>query len=141
MATIKGLEDLFHIYMPDMKYSDPRVARELSGPSDYPQKNRAAVAEMHRQVGNLQQDEEGLATQGLLVRHLVLPGGFAGTAEVAAFLADLSADTYLNLMDQYRPHHKVRRQPPLDRPLTRKEWEAAVAEAKSAGLWRLDHLL
>lgn len=141
VETIRSLEGLVDIFMPDMKYFDPRIARELSGPADYPQQNQATVTEMHRQVGDLELNEEGLAVQGLLVRHLVLPGGLAGTAHIARFLADLGRETYLNLMDQYRPHHRAHRQPPLDRRVTPQEWEQAVTQTKATGLWRLDHLL
>lgn len=138
--TLRSLDGIIDIYMPDLKYVDPAVARELSGPPDYPERNREAVTEMHRQVSDLRLDEDGIAIHGLLARHLVLPGGLAGTAQVAGFLADLSIDTHLNLMDQYRPCHKAHRRPPLDRSLNAEEWESAVREAKEAGLWRLDHL-
>jgi putative pyruvate formate lyase activating enzyme len=94
---------------------------------------------MHRQVGDLQLDENGLATRGLLVRHLVLPGGLAGTAEVVRFLAEeISRDTYLNVMDQYRPSYKAHQYPELSRRITREEYQAAVRLALDAGLHRLD---
>jgi putative pyruvate formate lyase activating enzyme len=108
LHTLRLLDGVIDIYMPDMKYSDERVGRELSGVSDYVLRNRAAVREMHRQVGDLELDERGVATRGLLVRHLVLPDGLAGTGAVARFLADeISRDTYLNVMDQYRPAFKA----------------------------------
>ena len=108
--TLRLLDGVIDIYMPDMKYSDEAVGERLSGVGDYVARNRAAVLEMHRQVGNLEVDELGVAWRGLLVRDLVLPGGLAGTAAVARFLADeVSRDTYINVMDQYRPAFKVAR--------------------------------
>ena len=100
--------------------------------------NRAAVKEMHRQVGDLQIDEHGVATRGLLVRHLVLPHGLAGTAETARFLAqEISSNTYLNVMAQYRPEHKAFRIPLLSRSLLREEFTEAVKSVYEQGLRRL----
>ena len=102
--------------------------------------NQAAVREMHRQVGDLQLDGEGIATRGLLVRHLVLPEGIAGTEAIVRFLAEeVSANTYINIMGQYRPawHIRERNVAPLNRPVTRQEVEEAAAIARQAGL-RLD---
>ena len=125
--------------MPDMKYADAEIAYRYSRVRDYPAVNQAAVKEMHRQVGDLVLDERGVALRGLLVRHLVLPGGLAGTAEIARFLADeVSRDTYINIMDQYRPCYRAHEYPPLDRPITRREYEAAVEAARQAGLHRFD---
>jgi putative pyruvate formate lyase activating enzyme len=94
---------------------------------------------MHRQVGDLVPDESGIARRGLLVRHLVLPGGLAGTAEVARFLAwEVSADTCVNLMDQYHPCYRADRYPPLDRSLSPEEYARALTEARRAGLHRFD---
>jgi len=139
LATLALLDGIVDIYMPDMKYADAAIAQELSGIKDYPAHNRAAVKEMHRQVGDLALDENGVATRGLLVRHLVLPEGLAGTADVVRFLAtEISPQTYLNVMDQYRPCHKAHTRPPLDRPLTRQEYQQAVDLALAAGLTRLD---
>ncbi len=136
LALLDGVID---IYMPDMKYSDRVVARDLSGIGNYPAVNRAAVKEMHRQVGDLVLDAEGIARRGLLVRHLVLPGGLAGTADVVRFLAEeISPNTYLNLMDQYRPAYRAREYPPLDRRVTADEYAQALELARAAGLTRLD---
>jgi putative pyruvate formate lyase activating enzyme len=136
LALLDGVID---IYMPDMKYSDASVARRYSRIGRYPSVNRAAVLEMHRQVGDLVIGDDGLATRGLLVRHLVLPGGLAGTRAIVRFLADeVSPNTYLNLMDQYRPAFNARDHPPLDRRITREEFNAAVQLARQAGLTRLD---
>jgi len=132
------LDGVIDIYMPDAKYASGEVAQRLSCAPDYPERMREALTEMHRQVGELQMDKQGLATRGLLVRHLVLPGGQAGTAEIMAFLASLSRDTYVNVMAQYRPLHEAGRFPPLDRHLTRPEYAQAVQEALDAGLHRLD---
>jgi putative pyruvate formate lyase activating enzyme len=128
------LDRIVDIYMPDMKYGDAAPARRYSTCRDYVAVNRAAVLEMHRQVGDLECDERGIATHGLLVRHLVLPGGLAGTAAVLEFLASkVSRDSYLNLMDQYRPAYRTREHPELDRPLTRAEYHEALAIAAGFG--------
>lgn len=133
------LDEVIDIYMPDMKYDDPLIARRHSKIGNYPEVNRAAVREMHRQVGDLELDSRGIAQRGLLIRHLVLPGGLAGTAEVIRFLAEeISTQTYLNLMNQYRPAYKARQYPPLDRSLSTDEYRAAVEIAESAGMERLD---
>ena len=96
---------------------------------------------MHEQVGDLVLDEDGLAMRGLLVRHLVLPGGFEDTRIVLTFLAEkISKFTYLNLMDQYRPRFRAAEFPPLDRSLRREEFDACVAEARRLGIHRLDGL-
>lgn len=134
------LDGVIDIYMPDMKYSDARLARQYSKVRNYPQVNQAAVREMHRQVGDLRINEQGLAVRGLLVRHLVLPNDLAGTAEILRFLAEeISKDTYLNLMDQYRPDYNAHKFPELDRRPTRDEYEQAVKQAHAVGLDRLDH--
>lgn len=140
LALMDGFVD---IYMPDMKYADGAIGEALSAVRDYPAVNRAAVREMHRQVGDLVCDDHGVARRGLLVRHLVLPGGLAGTAEVAGFLADeISPDTYINVMPQYRPAYRAYEcatpAMPLDRRATRVEVVAAVRQARAAGLRRFD---
>ena len=139
LATLKMLDGIVDIYMPDMKYSDDKTAERLSGIKDYPKINRAAVREMHRQVGDLQLDENGIARRGLLVRHLVLPNGLAGTQEIVKFLAkEISANTYLNIMSQYRPCHKAFDIPGLDRPPQGREFDDAIKLAHQQGLYRLD---
>jgi len=139
LETLHLLDGVFDIYMPDMKYSDEETARRFSGIKDYPALNRRAVKEMHRQVGDLVMDGQGVAKRGLLVRHLVLPGGLAGTEEVVRFLVEeISPNTYLNLMDQYRPSYKAQNLPPLNRHLTPQEFSEALNRAKEAGLERLD---
>lgn len=139
IETLKLLDGIVDIYMPDMKYSDGETAERLSGIKDYPRINRAAVREMHRQVGDLQIDENGIARRGLLVRHMVLPDGLAGTEEVAKFLAGgVSANTYLNIMSQYRPCYRAFDIPGLDRPLKDHEFNDAIDLAHQQGLYRLD---
>lgn len=141
VETLALLDGIVDIYMPDMKYSDNKTAEELSGIKDYPSINRAAIKEMHRQVGDLQIDDEGIARRGLLVRHLVLPHGLAGTPEIVNFLAtQISTNTYLNVMAQYHPCYKAFQVPSLSRPLTSEEFMEAVNMAYRAGLSRLDRV-
>ena len=138
LRTLALLDGVVDIYMPDMKYSDPGVASRYSRISNYPATNQAAVKEMHRQVGDLATDGQGVAQQGLLVRHLVLPDGLAGTDVIVRFLSDeISPDTYINVMAQYRPCYRAHDLPPLDRCLTNQEYAQAVQLAQNAGL-RLD---
>ena len=139
IETLKLLDGVVDIYMPDMKYSDEKIAEQLSGIKDYPKVNKAAVREMHRQVGDLQLDEQGIAQRGLLVRHLVLPNGLAGTGEVVRFLAEeVSTNTYLNIMAQYHPCYKAFDMPQLARPLLKQEFYEAIDLAHQQGLYRLD---
>jgi putative pyruvate formate lyase activating enzyme len=139
VETLKLLDGIVDIYMPDMKYSDTKTAEQLSGIEEYPEVNRAAVKEMHCQVGDLQLDERGIAVRGLLVRHLVLPERLAGTQEVVRFLAqEVSINTYLNIMAQYHPCHKAFDIPRLARPINRQEFQEAIEMAHRQGLNRLD---
>ncbi len=141
VETLKLLDGIIDIYMPDMKYSNEEIALQYSGIKDYPSINKAAVKEMHRQVGDLLINEQGVATRGLLVRHLVLPHGLAGTAEVVRFLAkEVSPNTYVNIMAQYRPSHKAFQIPLLARPTTKQEFQEAIGLALQQGLERLDSL-
>jgi putative pyruvate formate lyase activating enzyme len=139
LETLKILDGIIDIYMPDFKYANPGPAGEYSKADDYPSVAKAAIKEMHRQVGDLVIDERGIAQRGLLVRHLVLPEGKAGTEEVVRFLADeISPDTYTNIMDQYHPCFRAMGEPPLDRRITHEEYRASVSAARKAGLRRLD---
>jgi putative pyruvate formate lyase activating enzyme len=132
--TLRLLDGLIDIYMPDMKYSDSAAAKELSAAADYPQINREAVKEMRRQVGDLQL-EKGLAMQGLLIRHLVLPNNLAGSFEVIDFLAEqISVNTMVNVMDQYRPCYKAFEHTNVSRRPTREEFETAQKYAIEKGL-------
>jgi putative pyruvate formate lyase activating enzyme len=138
-ATLALLDGVIDIYMPDIKYADAEVAERLSGVAGYPGANRTAIAEMHRQVGDLVLDDHGIAQRGLLVRHLVLPAGLGGTAASMRWLADaVSTHTYVNVMDQYRPCYRARELPELRQRITREELAAALRAAREAGLCRLE---
>jgi putative pyruvate formate lyase activating enzyme len=137
VETLRLLDGVIDIYMPDIKYSSNGEALRYSGIEDYWERTREAVREMHRQVGDLQIDAHGVARRGLLIRHLVLPGNLAGTARVVQFIAkEISRDSYVNVMDQYRPCFKASRIPELSRPVTRAEYVHGVAGARRAGLSR-----
>ena len=137
--TLAVLEGVFDIYMPDFKFWDPKVARQFCDAPDYPEVAREALREMHRQVGDLVLDEQGVAQRGLLVRHLVLPEGRAGTRDVMRFLAtEISTDTYVNIMAQYRPCGRAAQVPPLHRSITDDEYEEAIDMAVQEGMTRLD---
>lgn len=138
LDTLRLLDGIADIYLPDFKYADEAIAREYSKIESYPSVAKTAIKEMHRQVGDLVLDQDGLAVRGVLVRHLVLPGGLAGTPEVMRFLAEeISRDTYVNIMDQYRPCWKASRYPPLDRSVTPEEVDEAIRVARVCGLHRL----
>jgi putative pyruvate formate lyase activating enzyme len=139
LEALRLLDGVIDIYMPDMKYASAQIGLKYSKVRNYPQLNRAAVKEMHRQVGDLQLDENGLARRGLLVRHLVLPHGLAGTEEIVGFLvAEISPNTYLNVMDQYHPAWLAKQYSRLSRRITTEEYRQAVELARQAGLARLD---
>lgn len=134
-AALKLLDGIIDIYMPDCKYADPETGKRLSGVSLYPEKMKTALKEMQRQVGDLKTDERGIAYRGLLVRHLVLPGGLAGTGQIVKFLAaEISANCAINIMEQYYPAYRAGEAPPLDRRVTRQEFKEALALAEAAGL-------
>jgi len=139
LATLRLLEGVVDVYLPDSKYADAAIACRLSGIDDYPRRMRAALREMHRQVGDLVTDERGVAVRGVMVRHLVLPGGLAGTAATMRFIAEkLSPDTYVNVMAQYRPCHRAAQFAEIDRRVTAAEVAEAGRLARKAGLRRLD---
>jgi putative pyruvate formate lyase activating enzyme len=139
LHAIQILEGVVDIYMPDFKYIDPAMAKQYSKAEDYPHTAMAAIKEMHRQVGDLIIDHRGIATRGLLIRHLVLPEGIAGTAGVVKFIAEeISKKTYINILDQYHPCYKASSHPPLDRRITHQEYADAVQMAEDAGLKRID---
>ena len=138
LKTLALLDGIIDIYMPDIKYADAKVGREFSLVGNYPAVNQAAIKEMHHQVGDLTIDSRGVARRGLLVRHLVLPQNLAGTREIVRFLRDdVSPNTYINVMAQYRPCYRAHGLPPLDRSTTRAEHADAVRLAQEADL-RLD---
>jgi len=139
LVALRLLDGAIDIYMPDMKYADEELARRYSKVRNYPAVNRAAVKEMHRQVGDLQFDQSGVAVRGVLVRHLVLPNRIAGTAEVMRFLAEeVSPRTYVNIMDQYRPCFHAEGLEAIDRRITAAEYAEAVQLAHAAGLRRIE---
>jgi putative pyruvate formate lyase activating enzyme len=139
--TLRLLDGIIDIYMPDFKVWDTSQALRYLLAKDYPEAARRAIQEMHRQVGDLKLNENGLAKRGLLVRHLVMPRDVAGTRQIMRWLADsLSPHTYVNLMEQYRPDHKVTSEKfsEINRPVTRGEYAEAFAAAQAAGLYRFD---
>ena len=139
IAMLNLLDGVIDIYMPDMKYSDPLIARRCSKIRNYPKINQLAVKEMHRQVGDLTVDQKGIAVRGLLVRHLVLPNNLAGTREIIRYLCEeVSQQTYLNIMDQYHPAYKSHHYPELNRRISNQEYQMAVDAAVSAGMTNLD---
>ena len=136
LALLDGVVD---IYMPDMKYGDEKLAHKYSHVRDYVRVNQAAVREMHRQVGDLVVNAEGLAERGVLVRHLVLPNGISGVEQVLRFLAEeISPNTCLNLMGQYRPCYRAGDYPALNRSMSRATFSEALTIARRYGLHRLD---
>jgi putative pyruvate formate lyase activating enzyme len=139
VETLRRLDGIVDVYMPDMKYSDGDAGLKYSGVRDYWKVNKAAVKEMHRQVGDLELDESGVAGRGTLVRHLVLPNGIAGSREVLKFIAaEISPHTYVNVMDQYRPCYNAHNFPELSRRPSAAEMEQAFRWAAEEGLDRLD---
>lgn len=137
VETLKLLENIIDIYMPDIKYSDNEVASQLSGIKNYWFVARAAVKEMHRQVGDLHIDRKGIARRGLLLRHLVLPDNFAGSEKVLDFVADeISKNTYINIMDQYHPAYKANDYPALNRRIKSDEYQKVLDYAMLKGLHR-----
>ena len=139
VPALRLLDGVVDIYMPDFKFWEAQVAEELCAAPDYPERARLALREMHRQAGDLHMDASGVAERGLLVRHLVMPNGLAGTASVMAFIAgEISRNTYVNIMDQYHACGQARSRPHLARGITAREFEEALDAARQAGLWRLD---
>lgn len=141
LESLRVLDGLVDIYMPDFKLWDEGKSRLFLAARNYPRAAREAIAEMHRQVGDLKMDEEGLALRGLLVRHLVMPGCLEDTGRIVQWLASLSRDTYLNLLDQYLPAWKVKTNrcfSAINRRVSQAEVVEAQRLARAAGLWRLD---
>ena len=137
VEVIKLLDGIVDIYMPDFKYSSSPSAKKYSKAPDYPDIVKEALREMHRQVGVLKMDNRGIAYRGLLIRHLIMPDGIAGTRDAMEFISkELSPDSYVNIMDQYRPCYKAFEHPEIDRRITTEEYEDAVRFAREAGLHR-----
>ena len=138
LALMDGVVD---IYMPDFKFWEPESARRYAKAPDYPETARRAINEMHRQVGPLVTDEQGVALRGVLLRHLIMPGSVAGTAEIMNWISrELGPETYVNLMAQYHPACRVteNQYPEINRCISPSELEQAVAAFRSAGLSRLE---
>jgi len=139
VETLKLLKGIIDIYMPDFKFWDQKWADRYSNAPDYREMAVKAFKEMHSQVGDLKIDKNGIAERGLLVRHLVMPNGIAGTKEVMEFLSkEISANTYVNVMDQYRPCGTAYQDEYINQRISSKEYSAALQWAKSAGIIRLD---
>ena len=137
LETLTLLDGVVDIYMPDIKFASAAVGRDFCDVPDYPERARAALAEMHRQVGVLTTDQNGVAIHGVLIRHLVLPSGLAGSERIFRFIArELSPDSYVNVMAQYRPCFNAVSDQRLGRSITIEEFQAALAAARHAGLHR-----
>ena len=135
--ALRLLDGIIDIYMPDAKYGSDGPAQKYSAAPGYTAVMKAALKEMHRQVGDLEMDDEGIALQGLLVRHLVLPAGAAGTEVVVRFISrEISVHTYLNVMAQYHPEYQACQYPELSRAITAREYAQALGLAQRAGLVR-----
>jgi len=135
VPSLRLLDGIVDIYLPDMRYACDRQAKRYSRARMYSMYNRAAVKEMYRQVGNLATDEHGIAVRGLIIRHLVLPGGISGTEEIMKFLAEeVSKDVYISLMAQYFPAYKATTIPELSRKITGDEYQAAIDAMERYGL-------
>lgn len=137
--TIRLIDSIFDIYMPDIKYSDDKHSKKYSSAPGYFEVVKKAVKEMHRQVGDLQVSDDGIAMNGLLVRHLVLPDGIAGSEKVMKFLAEeISIHTYINIMEQYSPCYNAYEFKELTRRITHNEFESAVLLAQKYNLYRFN---
>ena len=139
LESMELLDGVVDIYMPDFKIWEPDNAKWLLKAADYPQVARRVIKAMHRQVGDLVIGEDGVARRGLLVRHLVMPNDMAGTRQILRFLArEVSPDTFVNIMDQYRPQHRAERYESINRPTNSAEYIQAVQIAREEGLSRFD---
>jgi putative pyruvate formate lyase activating enzyme len=135
VETLRLLDGIVDIYLPDMRYSDNKAAMQYSVAPHYVEVNQAAIREMYRQVGNLVKDDRGIATRGLIIRHLVLPGGISGTEQVMKFLAgEISKDVYISLMSQYFPAFKSTEHPEISRRVSEKEYDEAYDIKMKYGL-------
>jgi putative pyruvate formate lyase activating enzyme len=137
--TLALLDGVVDIYMPDFKFWDPASGLTYCGVPDYPEIARQALRMMYRQVGELTTDADGIARRGMIIRHLVMPQGLEETREILAFIAEqLSRETYVNLMPQYRPCGQAEDFPALARALSAREFKSAIAAARAVGLRHLD---
>jgi putative pyruvate formate lyase activating enzyme len=140
LASLRLMDGLVDVYLPDFKFWKPETAKRLAKAKDYPERAREAIAEMHRQVGPLKLGPDGLARRGVILRHLVMPGQLDESAAIFEWLArEVSKDTYVNVMAQYHPDYEVAaKYPEIGRPPESREIEAAYEAARRAGLWRFD---
>ncbi len=139
LEAIELLDGVVDIYLPDLKFMDPDEAERYTGAADYPQTAQRAIAEMHRQVGELVTDASGVAKRGLMIRHLVMPNRVSGTHDFVHWVADtLSTSTYVNIMSQYRVEHRAFEYPDIARAITTQEFLEAMEWAEEAGLTNLD---
>jgi len=137
IEVIRLLEGVVDIYMPDVKYMDGKHSKQFSNAPDYPEVIQGVLKEMHRQVGDLTTNPEGVAERGLLIRHLVMPYGVASSEAVLKFIAEeISVDSYVNLMDQYRPEYRAHEFPEINRRITQREYQEATQWAKRYQLYR-----
>jgi putative pyruvate formate lyase activating enzyme len=135
VEALRLLDSLVDIYLPDMKYADDGQATALSAAPGYPVTNRDAVREMLRQVGHLEMDEDGIARRGLIIRHLVLPEGRAGSGQILGWIGEnLGVETHVALMSQYFPAYCAHDIPGMGRPLDQDEYDDAVEALEAAGL-------
>ena len=139
VESLRLLEGVIDIYMPDFKFWNPVKAKQYAQAYDYPEKARQAFKEMFRQVGDLLINTDGLAQKGLLIRHLIMPGCLDETEKILRFIAqEVSLNSYVNIMDQYRPCGKAGQFKDLNRPITAEEYQQALSMANNVGLSRLD---
>ncbi len=137
IEVIRLLEGIVDIYMPDIKFMDEKYSTRYSNAPDYPEVVRKVLKEMHRQVGDLTTNQKGVAERGLLIRHLVMPGGVASTESVLKFISEeISVHSYVNIMDQYRPEYRAHEYPEISRRITHKEYLEAIQLAKGFRLYR-----
>ncbi|MCL0028137.1 radical SAM protein [Peptococcaceae bacterium] len=135
LNTIKSLNNIIDIYMPDIKYGDDDTAKSYSSVKGYFTNIKKILIEMYNQVGSLKCDERGIAIKGLMIRHLVLPNDLANSSKVFDFLAkELPKDTFINIMNQYYPAHRAKEYPELSRTITREEYTESIKQALQRGL-------
>jgi putative pyruvate formate lyase activating enzyme len=137
LEAITLLDGIIDIYMPDVKFSDSTVSEKYAHAPDYPTVVKRVLKEMHRQAGDLQISAKGIAEKGLLIRHLIMPNGLAGTRELMHFIAtEVSSHSYVNVMSQFRPEYETSDYPELNRTITHQEGREAIANAINEGLYR-----
>jgi len=137
LETLRLLDGLIDIYMPDVKFATRESGQRYAKAPDYFDVARAAVKEMHRQVGDLQVDSNGLAQRGLLIRHLVMPGLAEESRAILRFIArEISVHSYVNIMDQYRPWYRAHEFPEINRRVSWQEWNEVIEYARKLGLYR-----